>query len=193
VKPCRVLAVAVVAGLCAGATPAPAGPPGAAGGLGPAAATEGAGALRRQLLDLGLAPGEVDEAVSACERAGMSGAETARVLRLLARARLAGLPQRELLLKLQEGVAKGAGPEAIQEALEHKARVLRQAKNLVDRLVLEGLPAFSYPVAIQAVADALAAGASPAEILESVRQGTALGRGRPDLRGVFCRSRPRSP
>ena len=184
------LVLALLAAPCMVAGAAPAGPPGSAGGLGPAAEADGVDTLRRQLLDLGLARAEVDEAVSACGRAGMSGAETTRVLRLLARARLAGLPHRELLLKLQEGVAKGATPEAIQGALEQKARVLRQAKGLVDRLVLEGHPAVSRPVAVQGVADALAAGASEAEILESVRRGVPLGKGRPDLRDLFRRRRP---
>ncbi len=189
----RLLAAALLAALCAGGVVARAGTPGSAGGLGPSAPADEVGALRQQLLDLGLAPEEVDEAVQACERAGMSGAETTRVLGLLARARLAGLPHRDLLLKLQEGVAKGASPEAIQGALEEKARVLRKAKALVDRLVVEGFPVIGYPVAIQVVADALTAGASPAEILESVRRGTPLRNGGPDVRGVFRRGRPPGP
>ncbi len=164
----------------------------AQGKLGPAEVQSEAASLRRQLLDLGMTPSEVRNAVDACVRGGFTPGETARVLGLLAKALLAGLPHHDLLARLYEGVAKGVDPPRVLNVLEETARTLRDAKRLVDRLVLEGFSAPDYGMAVQMVADALAAGAPPSEVLRSIREDRPLPRPVPDVRQAF-RSGPRRP
>ncbi len=155
------------------------------GRLGPAEAPGEIASLRRQLLDLGMAPSEVRNAVDACVRGGFTSGETARVLGLLAKALLAGLPHHDLLARLYEGVAKKVAPSRVLRVLEDTAKTLRNAKRLVDRLVLDGFFVPDYRMAVQAVADALAAGASPSEVLRSVREDQPLPRPVPDIRQAF--------
>ncbi len=158
----------------------------AAGGrLGPAEVRDDVASLRRQLIELGMAPSEVREAVDACARGGFTPGETARVLGLLAKALLAGLPHHDLLARLHEGVAKEVAPPRVLSVLEDAAGTLRRAKRLVDRLVLEGFSVPDYGMAVQVVADALAAGAPPAEVLRSVREDRPLARPVPDVRPAF--------
>ena len=157
----------------------------AQGRLGPAELRDEAASLRRQLLDLGMAPSEVRNAVDACVRGGFTPGETARVLGLLAKALLAGLPHHDLLARLYEGVAKGVAPPRVLSVLENTAGTLRKAKRLVNRLVLEGFSVPNYSMAVQMVADALAAGVPPADVLRSVREDRPLPRPVPDVRRAF--------
>lgn len=147
------------------------------------------GLLLRQSVELGVPERELSALVDACRRAGFTDDEIARVLRLVAGAKLAGLPHLDLMNKLGEGLAKGAPPEAIGAALEHKARSLRRAKGLVDALLLEGWSVADHTVAVQIVSDALEAGAGPSDVLRSVREGVACPDGVPDVRRAFRRSR----
>ncbi len=153
-----------------------------AGGAGQGAALE---RRRAHLVGIGLDPERVDRAIEACRVAGFGTGETDRLLSLVARAHLAGLPYQNLLNKLQEGVAKGAEPEAIENALNRRATVLNKAKAIVDRLLVEGWAAPDYGLAIGMVADALTAGARSGAILRAVRQGTPLAPGVPDVTRVF--------
>jgi hypothetical protein len=145
--------------------------------------------LFRQSVVLGVPETELADLVATCQGAGLRGEEISRLLALVARAKLAGLPHEDLLNKLREGLAKGAPPEAVQKALEDKARVLRKAKDLVDTLLLEGWVAHSYDFAVKLVGDALEAGASGAEVLCSVRQNRPCDEGIPDVRRAFLSRR----
>ncbi|WP_025322902.1 hypothetical protein [Deferrisoma camini] len=179
----------VLLGWPAGWTPA--GEP-AVGRLGPGRLTGTLEEVRLQARAAGLSQDRIRQAEQACEDAGFSSSETARVLLLLARARVAGLPDRDLLSKLREGVAKRAGADAILRALDRRTLTLRRAADLVDRLTLEGFPPADRLTAVEMVADALWAGAETSRILRSVREDRPLGGGLPDVRIAFRRSkRPR--
>jgi len=149
------------------------------------AGDEEAQRLFRQAVSLGVAEGELDSLVRGCRDAGFTGSEIQRVLRLVAGAKLAGLPHVELLNKLREGLAKGAPPDAVDAALGKKAQSLRKAKGLVDSLIMEGWEAPDYAMAVQMVSDALEGGASPSEILCAVREGKPCGEGIADVRHAF--------
>lgn len=148
---------------------------------------EDAERLFHQAVLLGVPEKDLEQLVDACRRRGFTGIEVSRVLSLVARAKLAGLPHADLLNKLREGLAKGAGPEAIVRAMDEKARVLRRAKDLADTLLMEGWSTPDRSFSIQVVADALEAGVSPAEILCSVREGRPCEGGAADLRGAFLK------
>ncbi|GAB4249423.1 hypothetical protein [Deferrisoma sp.] len=156
------------------------------GRLGPGDPAGPLAEVRAQARAAGLGDGEVKEAEDACREAGLTSAETARVLLLIARARVAGLPHEDLLSKLREGVAKGAPAEAILRVLERRTLTLRQASDLVERLTLEGHRPVDPKLAVCAVADALWAGASPSEVLRAVREDSALPDGLPDPRTAFA-------
>lgn len=141
--------------------------------------------LFRQAVALGVTERELGRLVESAREAGFTEGELQRVLRLVAGAKLGGLPHFDLLNKLREGLAKRANPDAIQAALEHKAQSLRRAKGLADSLILEGWSTRDYSLTVQMLSDALDAGASPADILRSVREGKPCGEGMPDLRSAF--------
>jgi len=141
--------------------------------------------LSRQVVSLGVSEVEVSQLIRGCREVGFTGAEIQRVLRLVAGAKLGGLPHFNLLNKLREGLAKGVSPDAIQAALGKQAQSLRKAKGIVDSLIMEGWAAPDYPMAVQMVSDALEAGASPSEILCAVRDGTPCGEGVADVRRAF--------
>lgn len=139
----------------------------------------------RQSVALGIPESDLSELIGRCRQAEFTAAELRRVLSLMARAKLAGLPHDDLLNKLREGLAKGAPPEVIERAVESKAQTLRRGKSLVDALLTEGRIAPNYAYALKVVADALEAGVPPAEIFRSVREGRPPTEGTPDVRKVF--------
>ena len=141
--------------------------------------------MLRQSVALGIPEAELTELVKGCREAGFTSSEVRRVLNLMARAKLAGLPHDDLLNKLREGLAKKARPDAIEKAVEFKAQSLRAAKSLVDSLLAEGHEAPNYSLAVKVVADALEGGAAPSEVLQAVREDRSLGEGVPDVRLVF--------
>ena len=145
-------------------------------------------ALADQLVALGVDRGELAELIRGSRAAGFTEGELRRVLRLVVRARLAGLPHVALLDKLREGLAKGAGPEAIERALERRAQLLRQAKSLTDTLVVEGWVCPRYSLSVLIVGDALEAGFGAAELLRAVRDGLPPPEGTPDVRNAFRRA-----
>jgi len=147
--------------------------------------------LYRQAVALGVPEGEFGQLLQGCRASGFTQAETRRVVRLVAGAKLAGLPHMDLLNKLGEGLAKGASPEAIGEALDRKAQSLRRGKGIVDTLLMEGWNTGDYPMAVQMVGDALEAGATPAEVLCAVREAKPCREGIPDVRMAFHNGPPR--
>lgn len=157
----------------------------APGGPGVAFEDEEARRMFRQSIALGIPEADLTDLVNRCRFAGFTAAELRRMLSLMSRAKLAGLPHDDLLNKLREGLAKGAQPEAIERAVESKAQTLRRSKSLVDSLLAEGRSAPDYAFALKVVADALDVGASPADILRSVRDGRPPSDGTPDIRGAF--------
>lgn len=141
--------------------------------------------LFRQSVALGVPEKELARLTDASRQAGLTAGEIQRVLRLVAGAKLAGLPHQDLLNKLREGLAKGVSPDAIHAALERKAHSLRRGKGLVDTLLMEGWAAPDYAMAVQMVSDALEAGASSSDILCAVREGRPCADGMPDVRAAF--------
>ena len=141
--------------------------------------------MLRQAAALGIPKRDLDDLVKGCRGAGFTSSEVRRVLSLMTRAKLAGLPHGDLLNKLREGLAKKARPEVIEKAVETKAQSLRAAKSLVDSLLAEGHVAPDYSLAVQVVADALEGGAGPADVLRAVREGRPPGNGVPDVRRAF--------
>ena len=143
------------------------------------------GELARQAAILEVAETKLRELQRACREAGFTAEEFSRLMTLVTRAKLAGLPHQQLLSKLDEGLAKRAMPERVLGALEAKARRLRDAKGVVDQLIVQGWLAPDYPLAVGLVADALGAGASPAELVRAVRDGEPGAPGVPDVRSAF--------
>ncbi|MDF1553176.1 MAG: hypothetical protein P1P84_08950, partial [Deferrisomatales bacterium] len=148
-------------------------------------ATGGVGEIARQAALLGVAEAKLRDLQRACREAGFTAEEFSRLMTLVTRAKLAGLPHQQLLSKLDEGLAKRAMPERVLGALEAKARRLGDAKGVVDQLIVQGWLAPDYPMAVGLVADALGAGASPAELVRAVRDGRAGAQGVPDVRSAF--------
>lgn len=141
--------------------------------------------MLRQSVALGIPEAELTEAVKGCRDAGFTASEMRRILSLMTRAKLAGLPHDDLLNKLREGLAKKARPDAVEKAVEAKAQSLRAAKSLVDALLSEGHVAPNYGLAVKVVADALEGGAAPVDVLRAIREGRPPGEGIPDVRRVF--------
>ena len=169
------------------ATHAGAGPPDRAlGGISAARGiTGGSEEIARQAVILGVPEEELLQLQRSCREAGFTAEEFSRLMTLVTRAKLAGLPDEQLLNKLEEGLAKRAMPEKVLSALEARARRLSDAKELVDQLIMQGWLAPDYPVAVAMVADALGAGASPAGVVRAVRDGVPAATGVPDVRLAF--------
>ena len=148
-------------------------------------ATGEVGELARQAAILEVAEAKLRELQRACREAGFTAEEFSRLMTLVTRAKLAGLPHQQLLSKLDEGLAKRAMPERVLGALEAKARRLRDAKGVVDQLIVQGWLAPDYALAVGLVADALGAGASSAELVRAVRDGVPGAPGVPDVRSAF--------
>ena len=156
------------------------------GGLSAESGSTGEGGeLARQAAILEVAEAKLRELQRACREAGFTAEEFSRLMTLVTRAKLAGLPHQQLLSKLDEGLAKRAMPERVLGALEAKARRLRDAKGVVDQLIVQGWLAPDYPLAVGLVVDALGAGASPAELVRAVRDGEPGAPGVPDVRSAF--------
>lgn len=143
------------------------------------------GEIARQAAILEVPEATLAELQRACREAGFTAEEFSRLLTLVTRAKLAGLPHQQLLNKLDEGLAKRAMPGRVLRALEARARVLRDAKGVVDQLIVQGWLAPDYPLAVGLVADALGAGARPAQLLRTVRDGKPGAKGVPDVRAAF--------
>ncbi|TAL18110.1 hypothetical protein EPN96_03065 [bacterium] len=139
----------------------------------------------RQSIALGVPETELLTLAEACRDQGFTTAETRRVLGLIAKAKLSGLPHEDLLAKLREGLAKKAGAEAIDEALSAKAKTLKRSKDLVDSMIMEGWNVTDYNLAIKIVADAMDAGSTPQNILSVVRGDKKRPEGMPDVKKVF--------
>lgn len=145
-------------------------------------------ALHAELL--GVSPAKLTQLRDDCRAAGFTSEEFARLLALVTRAKLTGLPHQQLLSKLDEGLAKEALPERTLRALEVRARYLRDAKEeVVDPLIVQGWRARDYPLAVGLVADALGAGASAAELVNSVRRNESCASRVPDVRTAFIAPR----
>ncbi|PLX43920.1 MAG: hypothetical protein C0609_06885 [Deltaproteobacteria bacterium] len=139
----------------------------------------------RQSLALGIPEEELSALASRCQEEGFTTGEVRRVLALIAKAKLAGLPHGDLLAKLREGLAKGASPEIIYAALSDKAKTLRRAKGLADTLIMEGWGTPDLDLAVKVMADALDFGVSPQELLGIIRGDVRAAEGMPDVSGLF--------
>lgn len=124
----------------------------------------------------------------ACREAGFTTAEIQRMFNLMVKAKLAGLPHGDLINKLNEGLAKGAPPEAVSLVLQRRAQALRRAKSLVDTLLVEGWAAADYTVAVQLVGDVLEGGVNASDVLKSVRENERNWDDLPDVRQAFTKA-----
>lgn len=139
----------------------------------------------KQSAALGVAEAELVKLVDDCRARGFTTSEIQRMLGLVARAKLSGLPHKTLLFKLQEGLAKHASPELIDAALAGKAQNLKKAKGIVDNLIIDGFVAKDYDMAIGVVSDSLEAGLSQQAIVSIIREGGAPPEGLPDPASMF--------
>lgn len=139
----------------------------------------------RESISLGVAEEDLSRLVSDCQERGFATAEIQRILGLVARVKMAGLPHWDLLSKLREGLVKRATPEVIDTALANKAVSLGMAKNIVDRLQAEGISAPNREMAIQVVSDALDAGMSSEAVTAIVRERGRVPEGFPDPAPMF--------
>lgn len=139
----------------------------------------------KESVALGVPEEELAYLVESCRAQGFASSEIRRMLALIAKAKLAGLPHDDLLLKLREGLAKNAAPELVDAALADKAQTLRKAKSLVDTLLMSGYSTDDYELAIKVVADTLEMGLSRQNILTVVRSGRPTAEGVPDPGRVF--------
>lgn len=144
----------------------------------------------RESIALGVAEEDLAELVADCRASGFTMGEIQRILALVAKVKLAGLPHRQLFEKLREGLVKGAQPELIDAALAGKATTLRKAKTVVDDLLLEGHAVKDYNLAIEVVADALDVGMSPQQIRVMVQKGKSPAQGLPDPSKLFWKVVP---
>lgn len=139
----------------------------------------------KESVALGVPEQDLVDLVATCREQGFTSSEIQRVLALVAKAKLAGLPHEALLDKLREGLAKRAEPEAIDAALSAKAQTLRRAKSVVDDLLMEGWVAVDYAIAIQITAEALETHHRPQKIMAVVRGDAKRPEGMPDVAGAF--------
>lgn len=139
----------------------------------------------KESVALGVPEEELAHLVEHCRAQGFASAEIRRMLALIAKAKLAGLPHGDLLLKLREGLAKDASPELVSAALAQKAQTLRRAKSVVDTLLMAGYATDDYELAIKIVADTLEMGLTPQNILTVVRSGKPTEEGIPDPARIF--------
>lgn len=142
----------------------------------------------KQSAALGVPETELVKLVDDCRARGFTTSEIQRMLGLVARAKLSGLPHKTLLFKLQEGLAKRASPELIDAALAGKAQSLKKAKGIVDNLIIDGYIARDYEMAIGVVSDALEAGLSQQAIVSMIREGGAPPEGLPDPASMFLQT-----
>lgn len=140
----------------------------------------------RQSVALGVPESELSMLVASCREQGYITAEIQRIVGLIAKAKLAGLPHEDLLAKFREGLAKRAGPESVDEAVSRKALTLRRSKDLVDSLLIEGWSATDYSLAIKMVADSLDAGFSSQKIISVLNGDIQKPEGMPELKKVFA-------
>lgn len=134
----------------------------------------------RQSVSLGVAEAELGELVKDCQKRGFTINEIQGLLALIAKAKLARLPHRDLLLKLREGLVKNASPELVEGAILEKARALYAARRVVDELLAQGFRAVEADMAVQAVGDSLEAGLSEEAIKKIVRERTQAPPGLPN-------------
>jgi hypothetical protein len=139
----------------------------------------------KESVALGVPEDELAHLVEHCRAQGFASSEIRRMLALIAKAKLAGLPHGDLLLKLREGLAKNASPELVDAALADKAQKLRKAKSVVDTLLMSGYATEDYALAIKIVADTLEMGLTPQNILSVVRSGKPTEEGIPDPARIF--------
>lgn len=141
--------------------------------------------LLEQLASLGGTREDWAATVRSCRAAGFSEAELRRALRIIVRAKLAGIPASAVANKLREGLAKNAGPDSIQEAMERRAQTLRRAKALTDVLLVDGWIPLDYGLSVELVADALDAGLGSDDVLRCVRESAPVPPGIPNVRAAF--------
>jgi hypothetical protein len=139
----------------------------------------------KEAVALGIPEPEMTNLVEECKGRGFTTAEIQRMLGLVARAKLSGLPHKALLFKLREGLAKNASPELIDAALAGNAQTLKKSKGIVDNLIVEGYATRDYELAIQIVADALDAGLSQQAVTGLIREGGEPPEGLPNPGALF--------
>ena len=115
--------------------------------------------------ETGISRSDAESIAGRCLDGGLTARQASRVLTLLVRARIAGLPKEALLNKLNEGLAKRIEPEAIMKAVEVRALNLRIALDVI-REATTGNVGEGDPELIVLVANLLGAGNERGEIEE---------------------------
>ncbi len=116
----------------------------------------------------GISERDLRGAVEACLDGNFDARQVGRVLGLLAKVELAGLPWEGFLSKIEEGVSKRVDPEVVLEVAEHRALMLKKAENLIHRLIIEGHDIERDESLIDALATALDDGKSEKELYDDI-------------------------
>jgi hypothetical protein len=118
-----------------------------------------------KVAETGISRSEAESLAGRCLDGGLTARQTSRVLTLLVRARIVGLPKEALLNKLNEGLAKRIEPEGLMKAVETRALNLRIALDSI-REASTGNIGEGAPDLIILVADILGMGKDRREVAE---------------------------
>lgn len=190
------LALPLAALLAAGAGASPGagreGPPGVEGmcerhGI---TSEEGVRSVRAawgRLLRAGVPEGEAAPFLEDLLAHRLDCAQAARVLDATARARREGLPYFVVLSKAREGMAKGASPVLVVEAVEAKVQSLSDSRDVLKSLRFRGYRVLDFQNASIVVSAYLEGGRTKEEIITEIDRKGILGAGFAALSDVVRR------
>jgi hypothetical protein len=101
--------------------------------------------------------------VEVCVEGEFDGAQTTRMLSIVAQLALEHLPIDGFIAKVEEGVSKRVDPDRVVQAAERRGLMLNKAKLILNSLVLQGLAIDDRDELLADLAAALEAGRAPAE------------------------------
>jgi hypothetical protein len=118
-----------------------------------------------KLIETGISSSDAKSLANRCLDGALTARQTSRVLMLLVRARIAGLPKEALLNKLNEGLGKRVEPDELMKAVESRALNLRLSLDLV-REATTGNIGEGAPDLVILVADLLGMGKDRREVAQ---------------------------
>jgi hypothetical protein len=126
-------------------------------------------------------PAEEREVAGLLEKGGFAAPQAQAARALLDRAGRQGLPASMLVNRIREGIARRARPAAILGVLEDRLGQLEKADEIVKHGAQRGLVVRERDRLLLTLADALAQGVTPGDVLELV---PSAARGKGDLESV---------
>jgi hypothetical protein len=125
----------------------------------------------------GIPEGEVTPFLEDLLARRLDGGQSARVLDATTKARKAGLPYFVLFSKAREGLAKGASPVQVVEAVEAKVEALSASRDVLESLRSRGYRVLDFQNASIIVSTYLGKGYSKEEIVSEIDRKGILGAG----------------